>query len=78
MKFSSALEQKKVVEKKEFGAIDYDAPVELEKKEKKSIGLGTQVNFAAFCVLTVNKCWESFFFYTTHIANPKFSWNRLE
>ncbi|XP_059456052.1 uncharacterized protein LOC132186212 isoform X2 [Corylus avellana] len=35
----SALEQKKVDEVKEFGAIDYDAPVESEKK----IGLGTKI-----------------------------------
>jgi hypothetical protein len=37
----SALEQKKVDEVKEFGAINYDAPVE---SEKKTIGLGTKVN----------------------------------
>ncbi|PQP99304.1 uncharacterized protein Pyn_15338 [Prunus yedoensis var. nudiflora] len=48
---SSALEQKKVVEKKEFGAIDYDAPVELEKKEKKSIGLGTQIGVGVAVVV---------------------------
>ena len=36
----SALEQKKAEEEKEFGAIDYDAPVE---SEKKTIGLGTKV-----------------------------------
>ncbi|KAM7254228.1 hypothetical protein ACFE04_031910 [Oxalis oulophora] len=35
----SALEQKKADEKKEFGAIDYDAPVE---SGKKTIGLGTK------------------------------------
>ncbi|VVA35040.1 PREDICTED: Tfp pilus assembly [Prunus dulcis] len=48
---SSALEQKKVVEKKEFGAIDYDAPVELEKKETKSIGLGTQIGVGVAVVV---------------------------
>lgn len=36
----SALEQKKAEENKEFGAIDYDAPVE---SETKTIGLGTKV-----------------------------------
>ncbi|KAF5466227.1 hypothetical protein F2P56_016174 [Juglans regia] len=36
----SALEQKKADEEKEFGAIDYDAPVE---SEKKTIGLGTKI-----------------------------------
>ncbi|KAL6137303.1 hypothetical protein ACLB2K_062595 [Fragaria x ananassa] len=37
---SSALQQKKTVEKEEYGAIDYDAPV---KSEKKKIGLGAQI-----------------------------------
>jgi hypothetical protein len=42
----SALEQKKADEVKEFRAIDYDAPVE---SEKKTIGLGTKVkNFQLF------------------------------
>lgn len=36
----SALEQKKSEENKQFGAIDYDAPTE---SEKKTIGLGTKV-----------------------------------
>ncbi|KAJ4719057.1 Tetratricopeptide repeat (TPR)-like superfamily protein [Melia azedarach] len=36
----SALEQKKAEENKEFGAIDYDAPVE---SETKTIGLGTTI-----------------------------------
>ncbi|XP_016683760.1 uncharacterized protein [Gossypium hirsutum] len=36
----AALEQKKVEEQKEFGPIDYDAPVE---SEKKTIGLGTNI-----------------------------------
>ncbi|TYI77439.1 hypothetical protein E1A91_D06G142500v1 [Gossypium mustelinum] len=36
----AALEQKKVEEQKEFGPIDYDAPVE---SEKKTIGLGTKI-----------------------------------
>lgn len=36
----SALEQKKADEIKEFGPIEYDAPVE---SEKKTIGLGTKV-----------------------------------
>lgn len=47
--FSSALEQKKTIDKEEFGAIDYDAPV---KSEKKKIGLGTQVNL--FCYALSN------------------------
>ncbi|XP_020415845.1 uncharacterized protein LOC18784208 isoform X2 [Prunus persica] len=50
-KQSEALEQKKVVEKKEFGAIDYDAPIELEKKETKSIGLGTQIGVGVAVVV---------------------------
>ncbi|KAG6581757.1 hypothetical protein SDJN03_21759, partial [Cucurbita argyrosperma subsp. sororia] len=36
----SALEKKKADNKKEFGAIDYDAPVE---PEEKTIGLGTKI-----------------------------------
>lgn len=36
----SAHEQKKAEEKKEFGAIDYDAPIE---SEKKTSGLGTKI-----------------------------------
>ncbi|XP_023922911.1 uncharacterized protein LOC112034333 [Quercus suber] len=36
----SALEKKKEDDEKDFGAIDYDAPVETEKK---TIGLGTQI-----------------------------------
>ncbi|TYJ30396.1 hypothetical protein E1A91_A06G127400v1 [Gossypium mustelinum] len=36
----AALEQKKVEEQKEYGPIDYDAPVE---SEKKTIGLGTKI-----------------------------------
>ncbi|EXC36067.1 hypothetical protein L484_001367 [Morus notabilis] len=36
----AALEQKKVEEEKEFGAIDYDVPIE---SEKKTIGLGTKI-----------------------------------
>ncbi|XP_050289489.1 uncharacterized protein LOC126727650 isoform X4 [Quercus robur] len=36
----SALEKKKEDDEKDFGAIDYDAPVEAEKK---TIGLGTQI-----------------------------------
>ena len=43
--FSSALQQKKTVEKEEYGAIDYDAPV---KSEKKKIGLGAQVNLLCY------------------------------
>lgn len=38
--FRSALEQKKAEEEKEFGAIDYDAPI---SSDKKTIGLGTKV-----------------------------------
>ena len=41
----AALEQKKADEEKEFGAIDYDAPVE---SEKKTIGLGTKVRLGCF------------------------------
>lgn len=37
----SALEQKKTEESKEFGPIDYDAPV---KSDQKTIGLGTKVH----------------------------------
>lgn len=37
----SAVEQKKAQEENEFGAIDYDAPIE---SDKKTIGLGTKVN----------------------------------
>ncbi|XP_050103018.1 uncharacterized protein LOC126582837 isoform X2 [Malus sylvestris] len=48
---SSALEQKKVVEKKEFGPIDYDAPVELEKTDKKKIGLGAQIGVGVAVVV---------------------------
>ncbi|KAJ0076000.1 hypothetical protein Patl1_35250 [Pistacia atlantica] len=36
----SAVEQKKAEKEKEFGAIDYDAPIE---SEKKTIGLGTKI-----------------------------------
>lgn len=39
--FRLALEQKKADEKKEYGAIDYDAPVE---SERSTVGLGTKVN----------------------------------
>lgn len=42
MLLRSALEKKKEDDEKDFGAIDYDAPVEAEKK---TIGLGTQVKF---------------------------------
>ncbi|CAN6573754.1 unnamed protein product [Malus baccata var. baccata] len=48
---SSALEQKKVVEKKDFGPIDYDAPVELEKTDKKKIGLGAQIGVGVAVVV---------------------------
>ncbi|XP_022148133.1 uncharacterized protein LOC111016887 [Momordica charantia] len=44
----SALEKKKVDNKKEFGAIDYDAPVE---SEDKTIGLGTKIGIGV-AVLT--------------------------
>ncbi|KFK42275.1 hypothetical protein AALP_AA2G234800 [Arabis alpina] len=39
----SALEQKKTVEVKEFGPIDYDAPVSPVQSDQKTIGLGTKV-----------------------------------
>ncbi|KAK1577805.1 hypothetical protein Q3G72_025020 [Acer saccharum] len=44
----SALEQKKAEEEKEFGAIDYDAPVE---SEKKTIGLGTKIGVGVAVVV---------------------------
>ncbi|KAL5823747.1 hypothetical protein ACOSQ4_021647 [Xanthoceras sorbifolium] len=44
----SALEQKKVEQEKEFGAIDYDAPVE---SEKKTIGLGTKIGVGVAVVV---------------------------
>ncbi|KAH7515254.1 hypothetical protein FEM48_Zijuj10G0007300 [Ziziphus jujuba var. spinosa] len=44
----SALEQKKTDEEKEFGAIDYDAPVETEKK---TIGLGTKIGVGVAVVV---------------------------
>lgn len=49
----SALEQKKAEEEKEFGAIDYDAPIE---SEKKTIGLGTKVilDCLCFCCLWIH------------------------
>ncbi len=51
----SALEQKKTDEEKEIGAIDYDAPVE---SEKKTIGLGTQVKHSDVRVfLTCKMIW---------------------
>lgn len=50
----SALEQKKADEQKEFGAIDYDAPVE---PEKKTIGLGTKVKLQKlFVFFHAHKC----------------------
>lgn len=44
----AALEKKKAEEEKEFGAIDYDAPIE---SDKKTIGFGTTVilGFCYFC-----------------------------
>lgn len=48
----SALEQKKTEEVKEFGPIDYDAPV---KSDEKTIGLGTQVhiyNIVQVCIFS--------------------------
>ncbi|KAF3432322.1 hypothetical protein FNV43_RR27062 [Rhamnella rubrinervis] len=44
----SALEQKKADEEKEFVAIDYDAPVE---QEKKTIGLGTKIGVGVAVVV---------------------------
>ncbi|KAK0596754.1 hypothetical protein LWI29_018663 [Acer saccharum] len=44
----SALEQKKAEEEKEFGAIDYDALVE---SEKKTIGLGTKIGVGVAVVV---------------------------
>lgn len=40
MPLRAAVQQKKAEEQKEFGPIDYDAPAE---SDKKTIGLGTQV-----------------------------------
>lgn len=55
MLLRSALEKKKEDDEKDFGAIDYDAPVEAEKK---TIGLGTQVKFSAVCAfLTCKMIW---------------------
>ncbi|XVE91129.1 hypothetical protein DITRI_Ditri20bG0130000 [Diplodiscus trichospermus] len=45
---SAALEQKKAEEQKEFGAIDYDAPVE---SEKKTIRLGTKIGVGVAVVV---------------------------
>lgn len=45
----SALEQKKAVEKEEYGAIDYDAPP--ADSEKKTIGLGTKIGIGAAVVV---------------------------
>ncbi|PON78556.1 N-terminal acetyltransferase A, auxiliary subunit [Parasponia andersonii] len=47
-KVRAAREQKKADEEKEFGAIDYDAPVE---SEKKAIGLGTKVGVGVAVVV---------------------------
>ncbi|KAH9716526.1 TPR REGION domain-containing protein [Citrus sinensis] len=44
----SALEQKKAEEIKEFGPIDYDAPIETEKK---TIGLGTKIGVGVAVVI---------------------------
>ena len=55
MLLRSALKKKKEDDEKDFGAIDYDAPVEAEKK---TIGLGTQVKFSAVCAfLTCKMIW---------------------
>jgi len=42
MPFRSAIEKKRAEEEREFGAIDYDAPVE---PKQSTIGLGTKVGF---------------------------------
>lgn len=52
MLLRSALEKKKEDDEKDFGAIDYDAPVEAEKK---TIGLGTQVKFSVVCAFLTCK-----------------------
>ncbi|KAL8136995.1 hypothetical protein V2J09_002996 [Rumex salicifolius] len=44
----SALNQKKTVEQKEFGAIDYDAPTE---PKKETIGLGTKIGVGVAVVV---------------------------
>lgn len=44
----TALEQKKADEKKEYGAIDYDTPVE---SEEKTIGLGTKIGVGVAVVV---------------------------
>ncbi|KAJ0039313.1 hypothetical protein Pint_22916 [Pistacia integerrima] len=44
---TSAVEQKKAEKEREFGAIDYDAPIE---SDKKTIGLGIKVNMLYFVI----------------------------
>ncbi|KAL2321432.1 hypothetical protein Fmac_025811 [Flemingia macrophylla] len=44
----SALEQKKAVEEKQFGAIDYDAPI---SSDDKTIGFGTKIGIGAAVVV---------------------------
>nr|KYP53869.1 hypothetical protein KK1_000032 [Cajanus cajan] len=44
----SALEQKKAEEEKEFGAIDYDAPI---SSDNKTIGFGTKIGIGAAVVV---------------------------
>lgn len=72
----SVLEQKKTDAEKEFGAIDYDAPVE---SEKKTIGLGTQVKVLKTFVLfsPVNKMVVTTI-NAINIPNAIIEWNRLE
>jgi hypothetical protein len=43
MLLRSALEQKKAEEIKEFGPIDYDAPISSDNNNNKTIGFGAKV-----------------------------------
>lgn len=71
MVLRSAAEQKKAEEEKEFGAIDYDAPVETEKA---AIGLGTKVRLKSYLCFFM---WINASF-TVLITKSGLTWNRLE
>lgn len=64
MLLRTALEQKKADEKKEYGAIDYDAPVE---SEEKTIGLGTKVEILQLSdAYSDSKCMSMIHLYRDH------------